>query len=136
GGDEDGGIPGRRIDRPTLPHDGPALAGPDDAAPDTSEIRRLLQAALTRNAGVLRGGEALVTAAAAVARLAGALARSEDGSVARLEVRKLVEVGAALVVAAAERTESRGCHTRSDAAGPSDDLLVRCVVGGPASEVA
>ena len=63
-----------------------------------------------------------MTAAAGVVRNGAGLARVTDSLVApppadhrdTLEVRNLVEVGRALVAAAAAREESRGCHTRSD----------------------
>lgn len=125
-------IGGRRIDRPRLPLDLPDLA--DAARTDLDgELEPLvaaLQTTLTRRAGVVRSAESLSSAAADLDHLARALAADGSGSVRRLEARNLVEVGAALVAAAGERAESRGCHTRSDYTEPSDDLLVRIVIGG------
>ena len=113
-----------------LPIDIPDLHPADDGA-DAAGLRSRLQSTLTRQAGVVRSGESLLAAGAEVSRIAGTLARSAHGSTGHLELRNLVEVGAALVHAAASRIESRGCHTRSDAPDPSEDMLLRLVVGGP-----
>lgn len=130
----DGAIVGRRLERPALPVD--ALAptdGPDRpelAADDGLALRRDLQRTMTRQAGVVRTGGSLAQAAREVAHLAEALDRSGHGSTAHLELRNLIETGAALVQAALAREESRGCHTRSDFPDTDDQLTVRYVFGG------
>ena len=129
---ERSGLPGRRVDRPILPIDVPDLATDATVEADAAELRTRLQSTLTRHAGVVRSGESLRRAAADVAQVADALARSGRGSTEHLELRNLVEVGAALVRSAEARTESRGCHTRSDTPETSDDMLVRFVLGGVA----
>lgn len=129
---ERSGLPGRRVDRPILPIDVPDLATDATVEADAAELRTRLQSTLTRHAGVVRSGESLRRAAADVAQVADALARSGRGSTEHLELRNLVEVGAALVRSAEARTESRGCHTRSDTPETSDDMLVRFVLGGAA----
>jgi L-aspartate oxidase len=124
-------IGGRWIRRPQLALDLPDLddgasGGRDDEA---EGVVHLLQGTLTRRAGVVRSSTSLAEAAVEIDRLGRALAANGHGSVRHLEVHNLLEVGAALVAAAAERTKSRGCHTRSDAPASDPDLLVRIVVG-------
>ncbi|MBK5222423.1 MAG: FAD-binding protein [Acidimicrobiia bacterium] len=123
-------IGGRRIARSILPVDVPVLTATDDDEA-VADIRTRLQATLTRHAGVVRDADSLAAAASEVARLAIELTAVRHGSTARLEACNLIEVGAALVHAAAERRESRGCHTRSDAPEPSPEGRVRIVIGGP-----
>lgn len=129
--DGDGsGIPGRRLERPVLPIDVPDLDPAPDDGPDAAAMRVELQQTLTRQAGVVRTTESLGAAATEVARLAAVLARSGRGSTGHLELRNLLETGAALVESALSRTESRGCHTRGEFPDPTDDMLVRFVIGG------
>ena len=70
---------------------------------------------MTTFAGVLRDGAGLEGAAAAVAAVDAGLgmAGAEDGRDVA-ELRNLLAVGRAVVTAAAERHESRGCHHRLD----------------------
>lgn len=124
------GVPGRRLERPVLPIDIPDLDPEPDVGPDAAAMRTELQQTLTRQAGVVRSSASLGAAASEVARLAALLARSGRGSTGHLELRNLLETGAALVEAALARTESRGCHTRSEHGAPDDDMLVRFVIGG------
>ncbi|QGG96493.1 L-aspartate oxidase [Actinomarinicola tropica] len=126
--DQAQGLPGRRLERPVLPIDipTPSTEHPSDAA----TLRDEVQAVMTRNAGVVRDVASLTAAASALSSLASRLTRSGPGSTAHLELRNLIEAGAALVEAALAREESRGCHTRSDAPEPDDALLVRFVLGG------
>jgi L-aspartate oxidase len=123
-------IGGRRISAPRLPLDLPDLddAVERDGDDASASLRRELQTSLTRHAGVVRSAESLASAAVEVDRIARALSRDSRGSVRHLEVHNLVEVGAALVAAASERVESRGCHTRADALETSDEFHLRIVV--------
>lgn len=82
-----------------------------DGAPVTSE-RDDLQIAMTRGAGVVRSEETLAETDGAIRGLV-----RGDGVVEgldALEMRNLLTVAAAVVAAAREREESRGCHTRTD----------------------
>ena len=97
---------------------------------------------MTTFAGVLRDGPGLDRAALAVAAVATAFAGSAaadgaaaDGALSAVgrdgaELRTLLAVAAAVVVAAAERHESRGCHHRLDYPEPRQPLE-RIVHFGP-----
>ena len=101
---------------------------PDPGAPlDVASERRLLQRAMTNEAGVLRSAESLDRARKEVARILSVTPRAGDP--ATWELRNLAEVGAALLAAAAARTESRGAHTRSDHPLTDPDQRHRLVVG-------
>jgi L-aspartate oxidase len=73
--------------------------------------REALQALLWEHAGLVRDGDGLRRAAAA---LAGAMPTFDSDPVSALEDRNLIELGRAVVAAALARTESRGAHARSD----------------------
>ena len=90
--------------------------------------RHLLQELMTDHAGVVRDGDGL---RAAVLRLLHLLSDRDDGAraphapasvVTELEDAALTLTARALLVAATARTESRGCHTRSDHPDPRDEL--------------
>ena len=94
-------------------------------------LRDRLQRDMTTFAGVLRDAAGLDRATAAVADVAAALAAAEpggpadgDGSARRdvAELRTLLAVARAVVTAAAERHESRGCHHRLDFPEPRQPL--------------
>jgi L-aspartate oxidase len=110
-GDVEGGagLPGRRLDVPV---------GSPGGAPIT---RSELQAAMTRDAGVLRSASSLDRATGLVRRAMGA----DDN-----EVRNLATVAQGLIAAAIAREESRGAHTRTDFPDTSDDLRLRFVISG------
>ena len=110
-----------------LAADLPAAAEPVEAVTGTAvdpAARTTITAATTRDAGVLRD-------AAGLARLAGALAGvpRADGqlTLAAVEATALHTVATLLAAAAAGRTESRGCHRRTDAPGPQPEWQVRLV---------
>jgi aspartate oxidase len=84
-------------------------------------LRDRLQRDMTAFAGVLRDGAGLDQAAKAVAAVAaGVDPTDDDRGVA--ELRNLLAVGRAVVIAAAERRESRGCHHRLDFPEPHQPL--------------
>nr|WP_229835751.1 L-aspartate oxidase [Dactylosporangium sucinum] len=74
-------------------------------------IRRPLQSAMSAHASVLRSAESLDQAAQALTKLS--LDRSTP-HVAAWEATNLLTVAGALVGAAAQRHETRGCHWRED----------------------
>jgi len=80
--------------------------------------RERVQALMTAHASVVRDGDGLDSAAAELARSGVAVAG--DGQA--LEDTSLTVAASALVMAAAVRRESRGCHTRSDHPETSDEF--------------
>ncbi|WP_019928164.1 L-aspartate oxidase [Nocardia sp. BMG111209] len=86
--------------------------------------RKLLQELMTENAGVVRTGDGLRAAILRLLQLQSAPA-TEDAAlqpVSALETSALTLAARALLVAANARTESRGCHTRTDQPEPRPDL--------------
>jgi L-aspartate oxidase len=73
--------------------------------------RALLQAAMTRGAGVLRSAESLSATAQTLKELAAEPAKRGN---AGWELTNLLTVASALVNAATLREETRGCHWRED----------------------
>jgi L-aspartate oxidase len=94
-----------------LPPGGQPVERSGGAVVDPS-ARSAITAATTRHAGVVRDAEGL---AALGALLAGVPRRPNGLDLAALEATALHTVATLLAVAAAARTESRGCHRRSDA---------------------
>ncbi len=94
---------------------------------DVVACRHELQHVMTRCAGVVRSGASLAEAAAAIDDLAGRCGAASTDP-ARAEVANLVAVAGALVAAAAERTESRGAHTRDDHPATDDGQRERLVL--------
>lgn len=85
--------------------------------------RKLLQELMTDHAGVVRDGDGLRAAVLRLVRLIGD--RNDEtftAPVADLEDAALTLTARALLLAATARTESRGCHTRSDRRDSHDDL--------------
>jgi L-aspartate oxidase len=106
-----------------------------------ADLREWLQRDMTTFAGVLRDGSGLEQAAAALEAVDAAVADTEhaaDGAGPDLrggaELRNLLTVGRAVVTAATERRESRGCHRRLDFPEPRQPLE-RIVHFGPARRV-
>ena len=104
--DGEGGIPGRRLERPEPLR---AIA----AAPvDTDKVRDALQRAMTVGAGVIRSAASLEATDAEVLGLHAALpAAVRDGDP---ELANLFTVAYAVLDSALAREESRGAHTRLD----------------------
>ncbi|MBL1077885.1 L-aspartate oxidase [Nocardia sp. 2] len=89
--------------------------------------RKLLQELMTARASVVRDGDGL---RAAILRVMGLLAdpgvdaapqENPAAVISRLEDSALTLTARALLLAAAARTESRGCHTRSDHPEPREE---------------
>jgi L-aspartate oxidase len=95
---------------------------------DPTKARELLQATMTRGAGVARDAATLAEADRHVCTLHAGV-DPDDHSRAADETRNLLAVGAALVLAASVRTETRGCHTRTDFPATRADLATRLVIG-------
>jgi L-aspartate oxidase len=85
--------------------------------------RRTLQASMTNWAGVVRDASSLERASAAVACVVAELGPGVDRATA--EVRNLTDVARAVLEAAAQREETRGCHARSDFPDTSEDFRCR-----------
>ena len=88
---------------------------------EVAAIRDRLQRDMTTYAGVLRDGAGLEQAAKAVATAAAAAEAIVDGR-DLAELTNLLAVGRAVVTAATERQESRGCHHRLDFPEPRQPL--------------
>jgi L-aspartate oxidase len=86
---------------------------PQERQLEVAELRDRLQRDMTTFAGVLRDGPGLEQAAKAVASVAAAVDAIDDGRHVA-ELRSLLAAGRAVVTAAIERRESRGCHHRLD----------------------
>ncbi len=74
--------------------------------------RKALQAAMTIWAGVLRDASSLAKASDAVAAVVAEIGPGVDRATA--ELRNLTDVARAVLEAATQREETRGCHARSD----------------------
>ena len=94
---------------------------------DAAALRHDLQRAMFNLAGVQRTAEGLEDCAAVIdtAMAAAGAVSAQDPALA--EVANLALVGRALVVAAVERTESRGTHSRLDHPGTDPDMAYRLV---------
>ena len=78
----------------------------------TLEKRAALQSVMTAGAGVVRSEASLRTAASSLDALA--IDAGAPDSAAAGELRNLATVATALLVAAENRTESRGSHIRAE----------------------
>ena len=104
-------------------------ARPVAEVPDTTPTRLprpALQELMTTHAGVVRDEIGLRDAARTVARDS---AESSSATVDAVEDAALTLTARALLLAAITRTESRGCHTRSDHRGSRDELRHSLPIG-------
>jgi len=106
-----------------------AAGSPTDRAGehDPAKARELLQAAMTTYAGVARDAGSLTEAGHQLTAACAALDPA-DASQAGRETRNLLAIGAAVVLAASARRETRGCHTRTDFPASRPDLAHRLVI--------
>jgi L-aspartate oxidase len=95
---------------------------------------REVRAVMSRHVGVLRDAASLATAAGALGAMARELSAGVEPSRRSWEATNVLTVATAVVAAAAARTESRGCHRRTDHPDPRDvwrrSLDVRVDLGG------
>ncbi|MDQ1695908.1 MAG: L-aspartate oxidase, partial [Frankiaceae bacterium] len=103
----------------SLPEPGPPTDLPTAPGLVDGSARGELQRAMTDGAGVLRSADSLAAAAKTLDGLAerGAGAAGPDS----WETTNLLTIATALVAAATQREETRGCHWREDFADRDDD---------------
>lgn len=109
------------------------VARPGDTALVSGAARSRVQKIATAGPGVLRSAEGLADAADRLAQVRtdahrfgdGGAAPIADPQVAEWETTNVHQVASVLTAAAAERTESRGGHVRTDYPDSSDAWLVR-----------
>ena len=106
-------------------------ADADDAAGGLidPELRVAVRSTMSRQVGVLRRPDDLRAAAGVLAELAATSAADVVPSRRAFEATNLLTVAAVVVAAATARTESRGCHRRTDFAEPRDLWLTHLDVG-------
>jgi L-aspartate oxidase len=90
------------------------------------EVRAPLQAAMSRDAGVLRSAVSLESAASELGKLGD---RHVPSNLAGWEATNLVTVASALVAAATGREETRGCHWREDFPDARDEFRGHFLAG-------
>ncbi len=83
--------------------------------------RAILRSTMSRNVGVLRRPEGLAAAREVIDDLAANTNVDVFPSIESFEATNLLTVAAAVVGAAEIRTESRGCHRRTDCPEPRDE---------------
>lgn len=119
----EGIVAGTRVGR-DLAWELPATIEPDDdratAGLVDPDLRIAIRSTMSRHVGVLRRPEDLRAAAAALAEVAAATASGVEPSRRAFEATNLLTVASAVVAAATARTESRGCHRRTDHPDPRD----------------
>ena len=84
---------------------------------------------MSRHVGVLRDAGSLATAAGALGAITRGLRDDVVPSRRAWEGTNLLTVAGAVVAAATARTESRGCHRRTDYPEPRDVWLTHLRVG-------
>ena len=120
----EGIVAGTRVGR-DLAWELPESVAPEDDADATAglvdpELRAAVRSAMSRHVGVLRRPDGLVAAAAALADAAAVSSVGVEPSRRAFEATNLLTVASAVVAAATARTESRGCHRRTDHPEPRD----------------
>jgi L-aspartate oxidase len=111
-----------RVGRPVVDDDSSLVAGGLLAPARLREVR----AVMSRHVGVLRSASSLAAASGALGSIAATLSsNSDDTAPSRRtwEGTNQLSVAAAIVASALARTESRGCHRRTDYPGPRDVWL-------------
>ncbi len=83
-----------------------------------AEMRTGVRSTMSRHVGVMRRPEGLAAAAEALEELAGSISPDVAPHRRAYEATNLITIGSAVIEAARSRTESRGCHRRSDYTEP------------------
>ena len=114
----EGPVAGTRLGR-NLAWRLPEYVDPEDAPESPSGLlgaghRGVLRAEMSRHVGVLRSASGLRSCMEALAQLSSEVSVGTTASRRSWEATNLLTVATAVVVAALARTESRGCHRRSD----------------------
>jgi L-aspartate oxidase len=104
--------------------DDSAEAGLIDPAHKTA-----IRTTMSRHAGVLRDATGLAEAATTMASINAGPPSSVPPSQAAYEATNIATVATALLAAAAARSESRGCHRRSDHPEPRPEWVTHLRVG-------
>ena len=99
-----------------------AIPPSDHGELDLTDVRASLRSAMWRNVGVRRLGARLDDAVEMLDFWAKYTMDKVFDDPAGWETQNLLLAGALVARSAAWRTESRGCHTRDDADGPSDAM--------------
>ncbi|MEO0588824.1 MAG: L-aspartate oxidase, partial [Planctomycetota bacterium] len=99
-----------------------AIPPSDQGELDLTDVRSSLRSAMWRNVGVRRLGARLDDAVEMLDFWAKYTMDKVFDDPAGWETQNLLLAGALVARSAAWRTESRGCHTRDDADGPSDAM--------------
>lgn len=89
----------------------------------SAERRRDVRSTMSRHVGVLRTPEGLAAAGAALESISESISVDVVASRESFEATNLLTVASAVVAAAAERQESRGCHRRTDFTEPRAEWL-------------
>ncbi len=109
-----------------VPDRAPAVVDVDDPLGhlllDESRVADV-RTTMSRYVGVLRDDASLTAARVALDALAGEMSRTPQPSRRTWEATNILTVATAMVAAAQERTESRGCHRRSDHPDPRPEWL-------------
>jgi len=108
---------------------------PKERVTDPDDLRGALQRVMSADCGVVRDADGLELAGETLTDLARLADDLPARTIASYEVIDLLRVSRAIVASAAERTESRGSHTRSDFPETSDALLGRFVSRGSTAPV-
>ncbi|MCU1396043.1 MAG: nadB [Ilumatobacteraceae bacterium] len=119
----EGVVAGTRVGR-DLAWELPELVDPDHLDADgtaglvPADQRAQIRSTMSRHVGVMRRPEGLATAAVGLEMVADSISLDVVPSRRAFEATNLLTVAASMVEAAANRTESRGCHRRSDFTEP------------------
>jgi L-aspartate oxidase len=120
---------------PELSADGGPVVVPEEDMTDPAELRRALQRLMSADCGVVRDADGLRHAAGTITDLRRVAYASPVRSIERYEVIDLLRVSRAIVASAAQRTESRGAHTRREYPERASAMLGRFVTRGGAGPV-
>ncbi len=108
---------------------------PKERATEPAAVRGALQRVMSSDCGVVRDADGLQLASETLGDLAHLADDLPARNIASYEVINLLRVSRAIVASAAQRTESRGSHTRREFPDTSDALLGRFVARGGAEPV-